>query len=69
MTDPYDPYHAPVTQPPEALAPSTGVPQPQAERLKEVPTPDIRGTLVLNVLLLMGIFGFWVLMYLELLSR
>ncbi len=50
-------------------APATGSDDPGATSLETVATPDIRGTIVFTALLLMGIFGFWALMYLDLLNR
>jgi len=46
-----------------------GEDDPAATQLDAVTTPDIRGTIVFTALLLMGIFGFWALMYLDLLGR
>ena len=43
--------------------PSTGDPAPPDEG-----EPDLRGTLLLTTLLLIMIFGFWVLMYLNLIG-
>jgi len=50
-------------------APATGTDDPEAALLETVPTPDIRGTILFSIVLLMAIFGFWVLMYIDLLER
>jgi hypothetical protein len=65
------------TRPPAAAAPypaphqvpATGVDAEEATSIKELPTPDLRGTIMFTVILLMAIFGFWVLMFIELLNR
>lgn len=64
------PYHPPPARRPgdaPELAPGTGVADPEATTLDTM--PDLRGTIFLTVFLLMAIFGFWVLMTLELLNR
>lgn len=57
------PYPAPYQ------APATGASDPQAHDMKDQPVPDLRGTIMFTILLLMAIFGFWVLMFTELLNR
>lgn len=48
---------------------TTGSDDPTATRLHDVEQPDLRGTLFLTTIFLMMIFGFWALMYFELLGR
>jgi hypothetical protein len=49
--------------------PATGSDDPADTRYESLPTPDIRGTILFSIVLLMAIFGFWVLMYMDLLAR
>ena len=48
---------------------TTGTEDPVATDLKPAEEPDLRGTLFIMTIFLMMIFGFWLLMYFELLSR
>jgi hypothetical protein len=67
--------HEPPARPPAGpypawdQAPPTGTDDPDAASLETLATPDLRGTIFFTVLLLMAIFGFWGLMYVELLNR
>lgn len=55
---------------PEAdAAPATGAHDPEATHLQPVEEPNTSGTLFFTLFLLMIIFGFWVVMYVELLNR
>ena len=55
---------------PEAdAAPATGTRDPEATHLQPVEEPNTSGTLFFTLFLLMVIFGFWVVMYIELLNR
>lgn len=49
--------------------PATGTTDPEATHVQPIEEPNLTGTLFLTLLLLMGIFGFWILMYVELLNR
>ena len=55
--------------PEEPGTPATGTDDPRATRVQPVEEPDTSGTLFFTLFLLMVIFGFWALMYFELLSR
>lgn len=57
------PYPAP------RQAPATGASDPLATEMQEQPVPDLRGTIMFTIVLLMAIFGFWVLMFVDLLNR
>ena len=64
------------SSPPERVAPkepaserATGSADPAATDVQPVEHPDLRGTLFIMTVFLMMIFGFWLLMYFELLSR
>jgi hypothetical protein len=65
--DPTRPEQVPYPAPHQA--PATGASDPVATEMKEQPVPDLRGTILFTILLLMAIFGFWVLMFIELLNR
>ena len=60
----------PSTRDPEvATAPATGTHDQEATHVQPVEEPNTAGTLFFTLLLLMVIFGFWVVMYVELLNR
>lgn len=48
---------------------TTGSDDPVATELAPAEQPDLRGTLFIMTIFLMMIFGFWLLMYFELLGR
>lgn len=66
-----DPERPPAATPAPApdQAPAIRSEDPEDARAEVVPAPDIRGTIVFTMLLLMGIFGIWAMMYLDLLGR
>ena len=60
----------PSTRDPEVgTAPATGTHDQEATHVQPVEEPNTAGTLFFTLLLLMVIFGFWVVMYVELLNR
>ena len=59
----------PNPQPTSGTAPATGTTDPEATHVQPVEEPNTSGTLFFTLFLLMIIFGFWVVMYYELLSR
>lgn len=48
---------------------TTGADDPAATSIQPAEQPDLRGTLFIMIIFLMMIFGFWLLMYFELLNR
>lgn len=50
-------------------APATGTTDPQETELAPEEEPIVTGTLFLNLIILMIIFGFWIVMYITLLNR
>ncbi len=56
-------------EPEAGRAPATGTTDEKATHAQPVEEPNLSGTLFFTLFLLMIIFGFWVVMYLELLSR
>lgn len=54
---------------PTRSAPATGSTDPQETELAPEEEPIVSGTLFLNLILLMLIFGFWIIMYITLLDR
>lgn len=60
----------PSTRDPEVgTAPATGTHDQEATHVQPVEEPNTAGTLFFTLFLLMVIFGFWVVMYVELLNR
>lgn len=60
----------PSTRDPEVgSAPATGTSDEEATHVQPVEEPNTAGTLFFTLFLLMVIFGFWVVMYIELLNR
>lgn len=66
---PPDPYDDPYRPLPPVQASATGTEDRRATELAEAEEPVTTGTLFLNLILLMIIFGFWVLLYSTLLDR
>lgn len=50
-------------------APATGTRDPHKTELQHEEEPNTTGTLFLTLILLMLIFGFWIIMYITLLNR
>jgi hypothetical protein len=50
-------------------APATGTTDDDATHVQPVEEPNTTGTLFFTLFLLMVIFGFWAVMYVELLNR
>ncbi len=53
----------------EKRAPATGAEEPEKTELSPEEGPIVRGTVFLTLILLMAIFGFWILMYWMMLNR
>lgn len=49
--------------------PSTGTADPSRTEIQREQEPQLSGTLFLTVILLMLIFGFWMMMYIEMINR
>ena len=69
--DDHRPSDAPLPnrEPTPGSAPATGTTDPEATHLQPVEEPNTSGTLFFTLFLLMIIFGFWAVMYYELLGR
>ncbi len=57
------------TAPAMGTAPATGTTDDDATHVQPVEEPNTTGTLFFTLFLLMVIFGFWAVMYVELLNR
>lgn len=49
--------------------PATGTADPSRTEVQREQEPHLSGTLFLTIILLMLIFGFWMMMYIEMLNR
>jgi hypothetical protein len=55
--------------PSHGVEPATGTTDPQKTDMQPEEEPVVSGTLFLTLILLMLIFGFWIIMYITLLNR